>query len=104
MRPLLMVNKTPGPCLTELRLGHTLRALHPSLHNGPGWRIGLWTQGCSLRCTSRCLNPQLLSPDHGYMFSIAAIQDAVMNVARCSPQSIEGLTALGGEPTDQAEA
>ena len=87
-----------------LRLGHPLTALRPALHNGPGWRIGLWVQGCVLRCTRECLSPHLLDPDAGLAFPIDDVTRAILDVARTAAVPVEGLTVLGGEPTEQAAA
>lgn len=88
-----------------LRLGHELWSLRPSLHNGPGWRIPLWVQGCSIRCTAVCLNPHFLDGDAGYVYdvdvTIARIAEVIARPAR--DIAVEGITMLGGEPTDQAE-
>lgn len=86
----------------EILLGHSLQVLRPTMHNGPGWRVGLWTQGCSLRCTKRCLSPHLLSPEGGHRFPVQQVVKAIQGV--CSTREVEGITVLGGEPTDQAEA
>lgn len=86
--------------MTTLRLGHPLTALRATLHNGPGRRVGLWVQGCQLRCTARCLNPHLLDPHAGYPFSTGEVSAAVLAAAR----DAEGVTVLGGEPTEQAGA
>ncbi|WP_413208280.1 4Fe-4S cluster-binding domain-containing protein [Rhodospirillum sp. A1_3_36] len=88
----------------ELRLGHPLEDIHPTLSNGPGWRIPFWTQGCSLRCTAHCLNPNFLEPSGGWIRTVVDIVGAIQNVIENSPHSVEGITMLGGEPTDQAEA
>jgi len=66
---------------------------------GPGLRDALWVQGCSIRCPG-CVNtayfehePRLLLPVSRLLAHFAA---------RCG--SIDGLSVLGGEPTEQAEA
>lgn len=88
-----------------LRLGHSLETLRPTLHNGPGWRIGIWVQGCSLRCTATCLNERLLSQDGGHLVTVADLVAAIAATAGADDGiTVEGITILGGEPTDQAEA
>lgn len=87
----------------ELRLGHPLEDLRPTLHNGPGWRIGLWVQGCRLRCTERCLNPHLLAPG-GRAVRPDEAAGAILRAAATAPVATEGITVLGGEPTEQAAA
>ncbi len=66
---------------------------------GPGARYALWLQGCSVRCAG-CCNPHLFEPDRGVLLAPAALL-AEMAAVR---GEIEGLTLLGGEPMDQAEA
>lgn len=89
--------------MRSLRLGHSLRSLRPSLTNGPGWRVCLWVQGCSLRCTENCINPHLLPAEGGVVVDGEDLIACIQNVRRSHPQ-IEGVSILGGEPTDQAEA
>jgi anaerobic ribonucleoside-triphosphate reductase activating protein len=66
---------------------------------GPGARYAVWLQGCSLRCVG-CCNPHLFEPAAGVLLDPAALV-AEMRAVR---GQIEGLTLLGGEPIDQAEA
>lgn len=89
--------------MSNLRLGHDIDAIRPSLTNGPGWRVSLWTQGCSLRCTTRCLNPHLLSPAGGRLIAVADIIERLRRLHDAVPE-LEGITVLGGEPLDQPEA
>lgn len=93
-----------GGHVAFLRLGHGLADLRPTLHNGPGWRIGLWVQGCRLRCTERCLNPLLLATSGGTPVDPREAAAAVLRAAARAPVAIEGITVLGGEPTEQAAA
>jgi len=90
--------------MNSLRLGHSLEILRPSLHNGPGWRIAFWTQGCRRPCTDQCLSPHLLDPAGGCLFAVADVVAAIRRTAAQSPWPVEGVTALGGEPFDQAAA
>jgi anaerobic ribonucleoside-triphosphate reductase activating protein len=59
----------------------------------------LWLQGCSIRCPG-CCNPHLFEPAGGVFWEPAAL---LAEMAAMRPE-IEGLTLLGGEPMDQAEA
>ena len=88
----------------NLRLGHSLAAIHPTLHNGPGWRIGLWVQGCVHRCTEQCLSPHLLDPNAGRTYSVVDVGAAVSRAVFDASTPVEGLTILGGEPFEQAAA
>jgi anaerobic ribonucleoside-triphosphate reductase activating protein len=88
----------------RIRLGHTLATLRPTLHNGPGWRVAVWVQGCRHRCTDRCLNPHFLDPAGGHDYAVATVGDAVRAAAAASPEPVDGVTVLGGEPFEQAAA
>lgn len=90
--------------MTTLRLGHSLEALRPTLHNGPGWRVAVWVQGCVHRCTDNCLSPHLLDPSAGTGYAICDVQQAIRRVVSLAPMRIEGVTVLGGEPFEQAAA
>ena len=88
----------------NLKLGHSLQTLRPSLHNGPGWRVSLWVQGCRHRCTDQCLNPHLLDPAGGTEFPVAAVEAAVRAAAEVGRKPARSVTVLGGEPFEQAAA
>lgn len=66
---------------------------------GPGARYALWLQGCSIRCPG-CCNPHLFTTDPGQWLEPASIVAEMASVG----SAIEGLTLLGGEPMDQAQA
>jgi anaerobic ribonucleoside-triphosphate reductase activating protein len=66
---------------------------------GPGARYALWLQGCSLRCAG-CCNPHLFDPQQGEAVEVGVMLGEVASAGR----HIEGVTVLGGEPFDQAEA
>ncbi|MBF2052017.1 MAG: radical SAM protein [Candidatus Sericytochromatia bacterium] len=89
---------------THLRLGHPLQHLEPSLHNGPGWRVALWTQGCRHRCTRHCLNPHYLNPKAGHNYPVSAVLSALRQSIQAAARPVEGLSILGGEPFEQAAA
>ncbi len=88
----------------SVRLGHGLDSLRPTLHNGPGWRVPLWFQGCTSRCTEVCLTPRLLDPAGGSEIRVTDILDRLRLVCRESGRPVEGITVLGGEPSEQPEA
>ncbi len=66
---------------------------------GPGLRDGIWVQGCSIRCPG-CANQAYLAHE----------RRVVMPVSRLLPHfrvrrgKIDGVSILGGEPTEQPEA
>lgn len=65
---------------------------------GPGLRVGIWFQGCSIRCAG-CVS----ADTWGFGRGATTVQDVVDLV---SPwlTSADGVTISGGEPFDQAEA
>jgi len=65
---------------------------------GPGWRFCLWVQGCSRHCKG-CEASDTWSPYDGTSMNTAALIDQIT-----STPDIEGVSFLGGEPFEQAEA
>lgn len=63
---------------------------------GPGRRLALWVQGCTIRCAG-CCNPEMFRADGGIAMMIDEL-DA--RLARAG--DIEGVSILGGEPFEQA--
>ena len=63
---------------------------------GPGKRLLLFTQGCSIRCKG-CINSHLWNFGEGTDATTEEI------VSLCEADDIEGITLHGGEPLDQAE-
>lgn len=65
---------------------------------GPGHRIGIWFQGCSIRC------PGCISTDtwdrNGESVPFVELWNVIDNFAR----DADGVTITGGEPFDQADA
>lgn len=72
--------------------------------NGPGRRIPLWVQGCVHRCTDDCIAIQLLEDRPRYVLPVLEVLEFLDARRRRDEQGIEGLTFLGGEPTEQATA
>lgn len=64
---------------------------------GPGLRAALWLQGCSIRCPG-CCNPELFAARGGMAWDPQALAAHLLSLP------VEGITLLGGEPLDQAEA
>lgn len=86
-----------------LRLASPLTPPLLSHDSGPGCRWLLFLQGCATPCTTRCLNPRMLSMQGGQSVSRHACDLAVDIVASGRFGAVEGITLLGGEPTDQAD-
>lgn len=65
---------------------------------GPGERIGIWFQGCSIRCPA-CISADTWVRDKGQ----TTVDEVVATIAQWLPLS-DGITVSGGEPFDQPEA
>jgi anaerobic ribonucleoside-triphosphate reductase activating protein len=65
---------------------------------GPGRRIGIWFQGCTIRCPG-CISMDTWAPGEGST-QVEEILAAVLPWAR----EADGLTISGGEPFEQPEA
>ena len=81
--------------MTELALS---RVHFPVSTLGPGRRVGVWFQGCTIRCPG-CISLDTWAPGRG-LTTVAATLEAV------SPHlaDADGLTVSGGEPFDQPDA
>lgn len=66
---------------------------------GPGLRVAVWTQGCSIRCEG-CFNPDLWGARGGQTMTVDDLVDRVLEAAGQDAET-EGVTFLGGEPFDQ---
>lgn len=78
-----------------IRLGHRLDR---SAIYGPGLRSVFWTQGCTLACKG-CWNTQYWANFGGEEISVSSILRQLEEL-----EDIEGITLLGGEPLQQADA
>ena len=67
---------------------------------GPGRRIGLWVQGCSIGCKG-CVSMDTWSTDPGKK---VAIDDLLAWCKQVGAAGFDGVTISGGEPFDQAPA
>ncbi|MBB4229318.1 4Fe-4S single cluster domain-containing protein [Rhizobium mongolense] len=65
---------------------------------GPGNRIGIWLQGCSIRCPG-CISADTWATGSG----TTTVQDVLSAIAQWLPYA-DGVTVSGGEPFDQPEA
>jgi len=76
-----------------------LSRLHfPVTALGPGRRVGLWFQGCSLHCPG-CISADTWAPGEGAVDT----EQVVEQLARFAIDA-DGLTVSGGEPFEQPEA
>lgn len=65
---------------------------------GPGRRVGLWMQGCSIRCAG-CISVDTWQDGEG----IVPIEDVIAKLTEHASEA-DGLTVSGGEPFDQPDA
>ena len=68
--------------------------------NGPGVRVSLFVSGCRNHCKG-CFNPETWDFDYGRPFT-RATEDEIIEALRHS--WIQGLSILGGEPTEEENA
>lgn len=59
--------------------------------NGPGFRLGIWMQGCTRNCPG-CFNKEACTQDGGYSISVNEILKLLKK------QKYEGISVSGGEP------
>lgn len=65
---------------------------------GPGQRLGIWLQGCSIRCAG-CISADTWTFGSGEIEIATLVADLSAWLAIC-----DGVTVSGGEPFDQDEA
>jgi anaerobic ribonucleoside-triphosphate reductase activating protein len=66
---------------------------------GPGRRFALWVQGCRIRCAG-CCNPHFFAARGGREVEVAELAARL----RARAGELRGVTFLGGEPFEQADA
>lgn len=77
------------------------RLVAPVLNLGPGRRIGMWVQGCSLACHG-CVSPSLWNRTGGSALDIRQLAALMADLA--DKHQCQGITISGGEPFEQYEA
>jgi anaerobic ribonucleoside-triphosphate reductase activating protein len=76
-----------------------LSRVHYPVHSlGPGPRLGIWFQGCSIRCQG-CISADTWASERG-LTSVDELFEAVSQWLSSS----DGVTISGGEPFDQPDA
>ncbi len=65
---------------------------------GPGRRVGIWFQGCSIRCPG-CISADTWATGRGR----TTVDDVLKAITRWAEKA-DGVTVSGGEPFDQPEA
>ncbi|WP_318200533.1 4Fe-4S single cluster domain-containing protein [Streptomyces sp. SCL15-4] len=81
----------------ELRLDGTH---YPLETLGPGKRLGIWFQGCTLACAG-CMSRHTWDPDAG---TAATVPEVLGLWRRALADGADGLTVSGGEPLQQSRA
>jgi anaerobic ribonucleoside-triphosphate reductase activating protein len=76
------------------------RCHYPVRGLGFGRRVGVWFQGCSIRCRG-CIVPETWHTDPSRQVSLQALLEALLPWL---DRGCDGVTISGGEPFDQAEA
>ncbi|MDX8049714.1 4Fe-4S single cluster domain-containing protein [Lentzea sp. BCCO 10_0798] len=78
----------------------TSRVLHPITALGPGRRLGIWLQGCTLACKG-CMSLDTWEPGAGTGVGLDHLRSLWQEAVRAG---VDGLTVSGGEPLQQATA
>jgi anaerobic ribonucleoside-triphosphate reductase activating protein len=68
---------------------------YPVYNLGPGKRIGIWVQGCSIRCVG-CINRSIWENGLGKQVPIVVLFEIVTRLGT----DYDGITITGGEPFD----
>lgn len=68
---------------------------------GPGQRIGIWLQGCSIHCR-HCISQDTWKRNPQYDTTVARLMTWCRNISADRP--FDGVTISGGEPFDQPRA
>jgi anaerobic ribonucleoside-triphosphate reductase activating protein len=76
------------------------KAHYPVTVLGPGRRIGIWLQGCSIRCPG-CVSQDTWARDRGRDMDVEAL---LAWCRRTAGDQFDGVTISGGEPFDQPQA
>ncbi|MDD3875120.1 MAG: 4Fe-4S single cluster domain-containing protein [Bacteroidales bacterium] len=71
---------------------------YPLYNLGPGKRIGIWVQGCSIHCP-HCINKMLWKRDGGEAIPVVDVFNWILKKS----EDFDGITISGGEPFDQYE-
>lgn len=70
----------------------------PVVTLGPGRRLGIWLQGCSIHCKG-CIAPENQPFDENFSVPLEILIDEITPVMN----GASGITISGGEPFDQAD-
>jgi len=73
---------------------------YPIFSLGPGTRVGIWFQGCSIRC-EKCIAPYSWELKDEYKTSVKSI---IRKILKFKKNGCDSMTISGGEPFDQPAA
>jgi anaerobic ribonucleoside-triphosphate reductase activating protein len=76
------------------------KAHYPVTALGPGTRVGIWVQGCSIHCAG-CVSRDTWAPDPARAIEIDELMQWIDGL---DGSPIDGVTISGGEPFDQPRA
>jgi anaerobic ribonucleoside-triphosphate reductase activating protein len=77
------------------------RIHYPVTVLGPGRRIGVWFQGCTIGC-SGCMSRDTWDPDAGDSIDTSRLCQLILDAA--AAERLDGVTLSGGEPFQQPVA
>jgi anaerobic ribonucleoside-triphosphate reductase activating protein len=69
---------------------------YPIYNLGPGKRLGIWMQGCSIHCNG-CINQSLWDKKKGKVVPVLSVYELIIDICH----DYNGITITGGEPFDQ---
>jgi len=75
---------------------HLNKIQYPVYNLGPGKRVGIWVQGCSIHCKG-CINKSTWNKKNGKKLTVINVYEIVNQLC----QDYDGITITGGEPFDQ---
>lgn len=76
------------------------KAHYPVTTLGPGRRIGLWLQGCSIHCKG-CVSKDTWPRDKTRALPVADLIQWCQSHVAAGVDGVDGITISGGEPFDQ---
>ena len=77
------------------------RIAYPVTSLGPGRRMGIWVQGCSLKCPG-CISKDTWDERSGTLIDEQQLAKSVAEII--SQENLDGIAVTGGEPTNQASS
>ena len=77
------------------------RIAYPVVTLGPGRRLGVWVQGCHIRCYE-CVSIDTWDPEGGYEVDVEVLASEMASAI--ADHDLTGITITGGEPIEQVNA